>query len=45
MGWLEGYIEITGNLIRHAFKGETRPYPELQETLRNLEPMLRAEWQ
>lgn len=45
MGWLEGYIEIIGNLIRHAFKGETHPYPELQETLRNLEPMLKAEWQ
>jgi predicted dehydrogenase len=45
MGWLEGYIEIIENLVRHAFRGETRPYPELQETLRNLEPMLRAEWQ
>lgn len=45
MGWLEGYIEITSNLIRKVFKGETRGYPELQETLRNLEPMLRAEWQ
>jgi predicted dehydrogenase len=44
MGWLEGYIEITGNLIRRAFHGEERTFPELQETLRNLQPMLQAEW-
>ncbi|WP_141736603.1 Gfo/Idh/MocA family protein [Oligoflexus tunisiensis] len=44
MGWLEGYIEITGNLIRRVFHGETRSYPELQETLKNLQPMLQAEW-
>jgi predicted dehydrogenase len=45
MGWLEGYIEITGNLIRTAFKGQAPNYPELHDTLQNLEPMLQAEWQ
>jgi predicted dehydrogenase len=45
MGWLEGYIEVTGNLIRHAFQDGTPNYPELHETLRNLESMFNADWE
>ncbi len=45
MGWLEGYIEITSCLLRDVFQGIRSNYPRLQESLKNLEPMLKAEWQ
>jgi len=45
MGWLEGYIEITSCLLRDVFQGQRSQYPNLKESLLNLEPMLKTEWQ
>lgn len=44
MGWTEGYLEITRNLLSHAFLRNKTEYPRLSENLDLLESMLKVSW-
>jgi predicted dehydrogenase len=44
MGWVEGYIEITAQLLNEVFLKIPGHYPRLSEQLQMLEAMFKIEW-
>jgi hypothetical protein len=43
-GWLEGYIEISKRLIKHAFQSEPQNYPTLNQNLQLLRAIFHTNW-
>ena len=43
LGWMEGYVEITHQTLRHVSGVESTPVPMLPEALNAMEVLLRAE--
>jgi predicted dehydrogenase len=44
VGWIEGYIEISYQLLREVFFKQKSNYPTLPEQVKILEAMLRTSW-
>ena len=45
LGWVEGYIEISSQLLKEVFQKIPGRYPKLSEQLDLLDAMFKVEWQ